>query len=116
MKKIALIITGLLLAGTTLLSAKNSPTVATQLPTSLKEAINNQMDYPKYSKNNGIEGEVWMKIAVTPESKLKIVELSATHPNLGEYVKEELVDFYIQEGIHFQNSEYYLKVTFNLFK
>lgn len=116
MKKIVLIIAGLLLAGSTLTSAKNSPTVASKLPDVIKEAINDKMDYPKYSKNNGIEGEVWMRFVVTNESKLEIIELSSTHPKLGDYVNDELKDFYIADGIKYKDSEYYLKVSFDLIK
>lgn len=116
MKKIALIVTGLLFVGSFMLNAKTSPTVANQLPLTIKEAINSKIDYPKSSKNDGIEGEVWLKFALSQESKLEIIELSATHPKLGNYVKSELKDFYINEGFKFQNSEYYLKVTFDLIK
>lgn len=99
---------------TTALHAKKLPTVAAKLPTNLKETIAENLDYPKKAEMSLIEGDVWLKVCVTEESVIKIVDLSATNPLLGEYVKKELGSLYVENPGCQAGQVYYLKVKFDL--
>lgn len=114
MKKIilSLVAIGLLCSGT--MYAKKLPSVAVKLPSELKQAITDQLQYPDYAKDNYIEGVVWMKICVTDASTIKIVDISASNQELGKYVKKELSSLYIEKPGCKQNQVFYLKVKFDL--
>jgi len=114
MKKVIGIIVVLIFGLTTLVGAKKLPTVAAKLPVNLKEAIIDDLNYPKAAKLNNLEGDVWMKICVTEESKVKVIDLSSTNPDLGEYVKKELSSLYVENPGCNTGQVYYLKVKFDL--
>ncbi len=114
MKKSVFMIIGIVAISLSTLSAKNLPAVAAKLPSNLKDAIAQEIDYPDFAQNNMTEGEVWMKVTVSNDDKVNIVDLSATQPELGEYVKQELSDLYVTNlGVH-NGQIYFLKVKFDL--
>lgn len=107
-------IIGIVAISLSTLSAKNLPAVAAKLPSGLKEAIAQKIDYPNFAEENMTEGEVWMKVTVSNDDKVKIVDLSATQPELGEYVKQELSEVYVKNSGVQPGQIYYLKVDFYL--
>lgn len=94
--------------------AKETPPIAIKVPSHLKEVVIDQIDYPKFAKNDLIEGVVWMRICVNESSILKIVDLSSTNPELGEYVKSKLTSVHVEKPECKTNQIYYLKVKFDL--
>ncbi len=101
---------------TTLLNATNPPAVAAKLPTEFKAEVASHIDYPDFAKDNLIEGEVWMKVTLDENKTVQIVDLSATNPELGEYVKEELTDLTIEDSSFPIGNVYFMKVKFDLLK
>jgi hypothetical protein len=95
-------------------NAKTLPVPAQKLPAELKDQIIKNLNYPIDAKSESIEGEVWMKISIDENSKIKIVDLSATNPQLGEYVKTELSFLYVENPGCSPDQVYYLKVRFDL--
>ena len=114
MRKISILSIVLLLLCVTFTSAKTLPVPAQKLPKELKEQIVKQLDYPKQARNELIEGDVWIKVCVDENSKVKIIDLSATDPQLGEYVKKELSSLHVENPGCSPGQEYYLKVRFHL--
>ncbi len=114
MKKLALVIVAVILSLTTTVFAKNPPAPAAKLPADFKQVIATHLVYPNFATENMVEGDVWMKVTLDENAKVKIVELSATSPELGEYVKKELSDLTIK-GTSFEiGSVYFMKVKFDL--
>lgn len=111
---VVVLIVALIFGLTTIASAKKLPTVAEKLPANLKEMITDNLDYPKDAKAQLLEGDVWMKICVSDESTLNVVDISSTNPNLGEYVKKELSSLYVENPGCKSGHVYYLKVKFDL--
>jgi len=114
MKKLVLVLVGAMLVGVSVVSAKNLPAVAAKLPAEFKQEIVDQLDYPNFAKENLIEGEVWMKVTLTEKSEVRVVDLSSTNPELGEYVKKELSNLYVEDADFPTGNVYYLKVNFDL--
>lgn len=114
MKRVVFLISSLLIVSTLSLSAKKLPTVAAKLPSNLKQEIMDEIDYPDFAQDELIEGEVWMKVCVSEESKVQIIDLSATNQKLGSYVKSELSDLYVDNPGCDAGQVFYLKVDFNL--
>ena len=116
MKKLVLVLVlvGAMLVGVSVVNAKNLPSVVAKLPADFKQEIVNQLDYPDFAKENLIEGEVWIKVTLTDNNKVRVVDLSATNPELGEYVKKELSNLYIEDKDISSGNIYYLKVNFDL--
>lgn len=114
MKRIVFLISGILLVSVLTVSAKRLPSVAAKLPSNLKQEIMNEIDYPNFAQDNLIEGEVWMKVCVSEESKVQIVDISATNPDLGAYVKQEISNIYVANPGCDAGQVYYLKVAFEL--
>ncbi len=114
MKKPLFMIIGIIAISLSTVSAKNLPAVAAKLPSDLKEAITQEIDYPDFADESMTEGEVWMKVTVTKDDKVKIVDLSATQPELGEYVEQELSDLYIPNSGVQSGQLYFLKLEFDL--
>jgi hypothetical protein len=114
MKKLVLVVAVAMMIGVSTLSAKELPAIAEKLPSNLKKEIVNHIDYPTFAKNNLIEGEVWIKVSVNENSEMKVVDLSATHPKLGEYVKKELASLSIENSGCKEGQVYFLKVKFDL--
>lgn len=113
MKKLAVILVMGMFMVTTL-SAKKAPAVAAKLPADFKKEVVKHIDYPKEAVNDLIEGEVWMKVTLDNESKIKIVALSATNQELGKHVKEELKDVTIEDSSFEKGNVYFMKVKFDL--
>lgn len=114
MKKVVLLLVGIVAISLTGLNAKNLPSVAAKLPASFKDAITHEIDYPSFAKENQVEGEVWMKVTVNDDSKLRIVDLSSTQPELGKYVEKELANLTIENSGVQSGQVYFLKVAFEL--
>ena len=114
MKKLVLVLAGAMMIGVSTLSAKELPAIAEKLPVNLKKEIIDHINYPAFAKNNLIEGEVWIKVSVNENSEMKVVDLSATHPVLGEHVKNELASFSIDNSECKVGQVYFLKVKFDL--
>jgi hypothetical protein len=114
MKKLVVILVAITLGLTTAVSAKKLPAAAAKLPVDFKKEIASHLSYPSFAKENMVEGEVWMKVTLDENSAVKIVDLSATNPELGSYVKNELSDLTIV-GTSFQaGNVYFMKVKFEL--
>lgn len=114
MKKLSVVVLLFLFVGTLSLQAKKLPTVAAKLPNHLKEVITDQLNYPDKARHDYVEGEVWMKICVNEASVLRVVSISATNPELGEYVKKELSSLYVENPGCKAGQVFYLKVKFDL--
>lgn len=114
MKRSIVLLVAVTLGLTTALSAKKLPSVAAKLPADFKQEITKHIDYPKAAQDDLIEGEVWMKITLDENSKVRIVDLSASNQQLGTHVRKELADLKI-ENTSFQNGNvYFMKVKFDL--
>ncbi len=113
MKNLVLILVAAFL-GAGVANAKSLPNVAEKVPANLKQEIADNLKYPQFAQENQIEGDVWLKLAVTEDSQLKIVELSATNQELGNYVKQELADMMTTGTNQSFKNLYYLKVKFDL--
>lgn len=114
MKKLIALVVILALGLGATVEAKKLPTVAAKLPVNLKQSISDVLEYPEQAIANNLEGDVWMKVCVSDESKVKIIDLSATNPELGEYVKEELSSLYVDNPGCKAGQVFYLKVKFSL--
>lgn len=114
MKKMLFVLAVLTLGLTAAVSAKKLPAVAAKLPADFKQEISKHIDYPSDAKNNMVEGEVWMKVTLDDQSKVRIVDLSATRPELGKHVKDQLSDLTIKNTSFKAGSVYYMKVKFDL--
>jgi len=114
MKKLTVLMVVIALGLTTAVSAKKLPAVAAKLPSDFKQEIAKHLDYPKSAVNDRIEGEVWMKITLNENSIVRIVDLSATNPELGEYVKSELTNLKIENTSFQAGNVYFMKVKFDL--
>jgi len=88
--------------------------VAAKVPEGLKQAVMAKLIYPAYAKRSELEGQVYMRLCVCNEKKLKIVDLNATNPYLGEYVKKQLSDMYVKNPGCAPGQVYMLKVNFDL--
>jgi hypothetical protein len=114
MKKLIVLVAALAIGLSATVEAKKVPAVAAQLPANLKQTITKQLEYPKEAVANKLEGDVWMKICVTDQSVVKIIDLSATNPKLGAYVKDELSSLYVDNPSCKTGQVFYLKVKFDL--
>lgn len=115
MKKTVVLLLALTLGVTTAISAKHLPAAAAKLPADFKQEVTKHIDYPTFAQENMIEGEVWMKVTLDEASKVKIIDLSSTHKELGEHVQNELANVTIT-NTSFQNGNvYFMKVKFDLF-
>ncbi len=114
MRKVVVLMVAITLGLTTAVSAKKLPTVAAKLPADFKQEITKQLDYPKSAIANMVEGEVWMKITLDENSVVKIVDLSATNQELGDYVRKELSEVTIINTSFPTGNVYFMKVKFDL--
>jgi hypothetical protein len=114
MRKIAILLVAIAMGLTTAVSAKKLPTVAAKLPATLKDIITKNLDYPNDARLDLLEGNVWMKVCVTGKSKIKVVDISSTTPELGVYVKKELSSLYVDNPGCDTGQVYYLKIKFDL--
>lgn len=114
MKKVIVLMVAVTLGLTTAVSAKKLPSAAAKLPADFKQEITNNIDYPDFAKNNRVEGEVWMKVTLDENSMVKIVDLSATNPKLGEHVKKELSNLSIENTTFETGNIYFVKVKFDI--
>lgn len=89
---------------------------ANTLPTSFKEEITKNIDYPSFAQENMVEGEVWMKVTLNENSKVEIVDISSTNPELKEFVLAELNDVTIENTSIKAEDIYFMKVKFELIK
>lgn len=110
----AVILVVLAIGLTTSVSAKKLPTMAAKLPTTLKDVITENLNYPFETKSENLEGDVWMKICVNEESKIQVIDISSTNQELGVYVKKELSSLYVNKPGCKAGQVYYLKVKFDL--
>ncbi len=113
MKRVVILIGSMVLFFVANVQAK-SVNVAAKLPSNLKNEITREIAYPQFAEDAQLEGEVWMKVYVTEESTVKIVDLSATQPDLGDYVREEISGMKIKKNDAKVGQVYFLKVDFNL--
>lgn len=116
MKKVFILLVAVSLGLTTTLSAKKAPAVAAKLPADFKQEVAKHIDYPSFAKNNMVEGVVTMRVTLDENSMVKIVDLSSTNPELGNYVREELTDLSIENTSFKAGNVYYMKVRFDLIK
>jgi hypothetical protein len=93
--------------------AKTAPSVAEKVPVSLKHSITNAMHYPKQANNVNLEGVVWLKFCVSDDFKINVLEMSSSTPELGEYVKDNLMGLKVRENGCQSGKPYYLKVRFD---
>jgi len=114
MKKLMFVLAGAMFIGIASVNAKNLPAEAAKLPANFKQEIVEKLHYPHFAKNNYVEGEVWMKVTLTDQSEVKVIDLSATNQELGDYVKKELSNFCINDKDFPIGKAYYLKVKFDL--
>jgi len=114
MKKLVVLLVAITLGLTTTVSAKKLPIEAAKLPADFKQAIADHLTYPKFAKNSMIEGEVWIEVTLDENSTVRIVDLSATNPELGTYVREELSDLTIENSTFKAGNIYFMKVKFDL--
>ncbi|MGE4289808.1 MAG: hypothetical protein AB7E36_14075 [Salinivirgaceae bacterium] len=114
MKKLVLLMAGLMILATSSVSAKRLPTAAAKLPEAFKHKIEKSIDYPKEAVENGLEGDVWLKVCVNEESRVKIIDLSATSPELGEHVKKELGSLYVNNPGCMAGETFYVKIRFTV--
>jgi len=108
------LVAALMIIGATSLQAKNVPEKAAILPAEIKEAVTCDLNYPRNAQNNLIEGEVWLKLCVDETSTLKLIDLSATNPELGEYVRKHITSIKVDHPQCKQGQLFYLKVKFDL--
>lgn len=114
MKKSIVLLVALSLVFANAISAKNTPSVEAKLPNDFKQEIIKHIDYPRSAQEKLIEGEVWMRVTLDNNSKVEIVDMSATNPALGKHVQNELTNLSI-ENTSFKNGNiYYVKVKFEL--
>jgi hypothetical protein len=114
MKAISILSIVMVLFCTTMVNAKTLPAPAAKLPVELKSEIMKHLTYPQEAKSQLIEGDVWLKVCVDEESHVKVVDLSSTNPDLGEYVKQELSSLYLENPGCTKGEVFYLKVRFDL--
>lgn len=114
MKKLVLLVAGIMIIAIAQVNAKKLPAVAAKLPVEFKQEIVKNLDYPSFAELNQIEGEVWMRVIVSDNSRLSVVDLSATNQELGNYVRTELTDMLVQNSSMIRGEVYYLKVKFDL--
>ena len=113
MKKLFVFVSVFVFAVTTV-NAKGISGVATALPEDFKQEIVKFIDYPKTAQKAYVEGEVWMKVTLDKNSNVQIVDLSATAPELGDHVKNQLKDVKIENTSLFAGNVYLMKVKFDL--
>ena len=114
MKKLFLVMAGVSILAAATVNAKSLPSVAAKLPANLKEEITRNLDYPSFAAKNQVEGEAWMKVCVTEESKVRIVDLSATNQELGVFVRKQISNLQVETPGCKAGEVFYLKVTFDL--
>lgn len=114
MKTLITLMVVLTIGLSTSLSAKKAPPAAAKLPADFKQEIANHIDYPDHAKHNMIEGVVTMQVTLDNNSKVKIVDLSSTNPELGDYVRNELSTLTIENTSFKPGSVYYMKVRFDI--
>ena len=114
MKKLLLVLAGTMLVGMSVVNAKKLPTVAEKLPSDIKMEIINQLDYPAFAEDMKLEGDVWIKVGLTENSEVKIIDLSATNSKLGEYVRCKLTNLSVKGTGMSVTDTYYLKVKFDI--
>ncbi len=113
MKRVVILIGAMVLFFVANVQAKGTK-VATKLPSNLKHELAKEIDYPKDAKDAEIEGVVYLKLFVTEDLGVKIVEMNATHPDLGAYVREELADAKIKNNDAPIGQVYLLKIDFSI--
>ena len=111
---VVVLVVALVFGLSTIVIAENPPKVAEKLPVNLKELITENLEYPKDIQEQMLEGDVWMKICVSDESAIKVVDISSTNPELGVYVKNELSSLYVENPGCESGKIFYLKVKFDL--
>lgn len=114
MKKLLLVLAGTMLVGMSVVNAKKLPTVAEKLPSDIKTEIVNQIDYPNLTEDMSLVGDVWIKVGLTEDSDVKIIDLSATNSKLGEYVRSKLTNLSVKGTGMSVKDTYYLKVKFDI--
>lgn len=88
--------------------------VATKVPTGLKNAVTNELFYPKDAQDKNLEGQVYLRLCIDENSYVKIVSMNATTPYLGEYVKKQLASTYVKKPGCEPGQVYLMKVNFDL--
>lgn len=114
MKKLVVIVSAIVLGVSSLMANVNPSASATLLPEDFKQEIVKHIDYPEAARKANVEGEVWMKVTLDENSKVRIVDLSATAPELGDHVKTQLADVAIENTGLFAGNVYLMKVKFDL--
>lgn len=94
--------------------ATNPPATEAKLPSDFKSEISKHITYPNDLRKSSVEGVVTMRITLTENSNVKIVELSSTNPDLGDHVKKQLSDLCIKNTSLQSGNIYYMRVRFNL--
>lgn len=89
-------------------------TVATKVPTGLKNAVTEQLLYPLYAQKTNLEGQVYMRLTVDENNNVKIVGMNATTPYLGKYVKKQLASTYVKNPGCKPGQVYMMKINFDL--
>jgi DNA-binding transcriptional regulator WhiA len=114
MKRLVVVLTVVALISVSA-SAKKLPAVkAAPVPVNLKTEIVNNIDYPEFAEEQGLEGDVWMKVTVDANNQVQVVDMSATNQALGKYVKKELKELYVENSGVENGQVYFLKLKFDL--
>lgn len=82
----------------------------------LKQEIAKGIEYPKFAKDNLLEGTVWLQVSVNEESKIEVVYWSATNVELGQYVKKQLKDITVSNASIEKGKMHNMKFKFELNK
>lgn len=88
--------------------------VATPVPLGLKQAVIDKLAYPKHAQRRNLEGQVYMRLCMCTDNTVKVIGLSATNQYLGDYVKKELSNMYVEKPGCKSGQVYLLKVNFDL--
>jgi len=114
MKKLIVLLVAVTLGLSTAVSAKELRFVNQKMPVEFKKAISKHLHYPACVKNNMVEGEVWLQVTIDEKCNVQIVDLSATCPELGAYVAEELSKLCVKNSQIEEGDVYMLKIKFDL--
>lgn len=86
--------------------------VATKVPQGLKDAVLKQLSMRAHHLYK--EGQVYLRLTVDENCNIHIVEMNATSPSLGDYVKKQLASTYVKNPGCKAGQVYIMKVDFNI--
>jgi outer membrane biosynthesis protein TonB len=78
----------------------------------IKTTISNSLIYPSFAKEDNIEGDVWVKVQIDENGKLKVVQSNAMDDVLENYTRNKIESLKVDEPG--KPAALYLQVTFRL--